>query len=97
MTLDEYIDSKPYGEMARLARASGLAWNTLVYLRAGERVPTYATASAIIRATGGAVTLHDLFNPRPWSAAKRARAAKRRAKRRSNGKRSGNARAAAAA
>jgi hypothetical protein len=79
MRLAEWIDSQPYGEMARLARVTGLVFGTIQYLREGRHIPSYPTARLISDATGGAVTLDDLFGvpPKP---AKRARKRSSRAR-----------------
>ncbi len=97
MHLAEWIDSQPYGEISRLARETGLVFNTIQYLRFGRHIPSYATAKKISDATGGAVTLDELFSPPPPKRSTRTRTAKRRSKARAQKSKRSGTRAAAAA
>jgi len=63
MRLDEYVEGKPRGEIARLARDSGLAYATVWNLCHGDRLKTYDAAKRLSDATEGAVSVADLCEP----------------------------------
>lgn len=63
MLLAEYVAREGRGTLARLQRATGLAYTTV--FRALKRPPTYETALKLSAATGGAVTVDELCNQSP--------------------------------
>lgn len=65
MRLHEWVACHPRGELARLARDTGLTRNTLWYLAREVRPAKYETAALISRATNGAVSVDELCAPRP--------------------------------
>jgi DNA-binding transcriptional regulator YdaS (Cro superfamily) len=63
MQLGEWIGTQPRGALRRLAERSGVAYRTLLDLKDGKRAARPDTARAIVKATGGAVTLKSLMSP----------------------------------
>lgn len=78
MDLDKYIRKEGYGAPARIAREAGIHYTALVSIRKGESRPSLDNAMAIVKATGGVVTIEDIHAipraaPRPAPKRKRAR------------------------
>lgn len=74
MRLREWIDSQPYGEIARLVRTTGISNTNMHELIRESHLATYATAKKLIAATGGdesPLTLDSLCEPRPKPLRKR--------------------------
>lgn len=61
MRLAEYVKSRPRGEIARLARVSGVTTSVLSELVGGHRLLSrYSVAKRVSNATGGVVTVAEL-------------------------------------
>jgi len=63
MQLGEWIETQPRGALRRLAERSGVAYRTLVDLKAGRRAAKPDTAEAVSIATGGVVSSQELVSP----------------------------------
>ena len=61
MQLAEYVAREGRGTLAKLQRATGLAYTTV--FRALKRPPTYETAQKLSLATGGSVSIDELCTP----------------------------------
>lgn len=61
MTLDEYIQEHGPGTKRRIAEAASLRWATVHDIARGATTPRPATAKAIEKATGGAVSAAELL------------------------------------
>lgn len=81
MKLSQWIKQQGAGAKAKLARATGLQFNTILYLVQGKHVPSPSTAIAISRATGGAVSILELLGPGAVRAVAAKPARKRKAAR----------------
>jgi hypothetical protein len=64
MRLEEWIEQAGRGELARIQRATGLSYQC-VHAVVHGRKPEYDTARRISEATDGAVTISELYAPRP--------------------------------
>lgn len=60
MHLSEWVRLHGYGEMSRLAAATGLGYQTIHELVNTSRTARGETAARISKATGGAVTVAEL-------------------------------------
>lgn len=81
MRLDQWIKREGHGAKARLALATGLKFNTILYLAQGKHVPSGRTALLIESATGGEVTVRELLVAKPRAAKPKAKPKRKRAAR----------------
>jgi len=74
MTLDAYLNS---GAMtpAELARKSGLSAPSISRILFGEQNASHDAIKAIVKATGGKVTAHDLIFGKPRDPSEKRKAA----------------------
>ena len=83
MNLAQYVHSKPRGELSRIHRATGVAYNWLVqHVGGNHKFSRYETAKRVSDYTGGAVTIESLCTLQPGAhkPAKRKVKARKRAK-----------------
>lgn len=67
MKLASYIQSRPSGEQARLARALGLDPSRISEIKLGKRAPSPRQAIELSLATGRAVTPEELLPTENWA------------------------------
>lgn len=67
MNLTEYLETAPWGEAARLARALGCSQSRITEYKRGIRTPSPGRAVEISRLTLGRVSLEELCPRINWA------------------------------
>ncbi len=78
MKLQEFLDTAPRGEAARLARALGCSEARISEYKRGRRIPRPDRAAEISRLTLGRVSLSELCPSCDWATVRAALRAKSR-------------------